>query len=400
VAERTRFVDRLLTPRRVFGSIALLLVIALLLIPTTDAEQTADLSSFGAMPNGARGIHDVLQRLGYRVERRLRPMRTELDTAALYVMLLPPLDPTAGEVHRLLQAVRGGARLLVVPTPGSRMTDSLRITPAPALPRRRTANPSSPFPTDTADHISTGWLRFVLRRAGRMPDSARVLRPPPGTRTFLWLETEKDLEPMALGMSYGRGRLVIAADPDLFRNSVIRGGDGAVRAMRIFEWLLAGRPQRPIIFDEYHHGYGTHVDLARVTQRALRETRPGRTVLQLAVAAFVLLLAVAVRPIKPAPRLRIERRSPLEHVGALARAYAAAGATARVTRLLVHGLRRRHGGVSARDDTAYLQSIRQRHPDVDADVDIVNAALEESAAHGIDTRISAAIQHIEQAITT
>ena len=77
-----------------------------------------------------------------------------------------------------------------------------------------------------------------------------------------------------------------------------------------------------IVFDEYHHGFGTHANTRAVTVRALTRTGAGRTVLQLALAGLLLLLALGVRPVKPQPRHSIERRSALEHVGALARAYA------------------------------------------------------------------------------
>jgi len=78
--------------------------------------------------------------------------------------------------------------------------------------------------------------------------------------------------------------------------------------------------------------------------QALTEVPAGRALAQAGLAALVLLAAFAPRALPPAAERRAERRSPLEHVGALAGAYREARATRLVARRLARGLRRRYGG--------------------------------------------------------
>jgi hypothetical protein len=155
------------------------------------------------------------------------------------------------------------------------------------------------------------------------------------------------------------------------------------------------------VFDEYHQGFGRHASAMRVARRALLRTPPGRVALQLAAAALLLLIAVAVRPIRPRPRQRIERRSPLEHVTALARAYREVRATDRATRLLVRGVRRRHGGQPSRlDEPAWLRALAERHPVVARDVGVLIGSMAgRPGTHSPET-ITTAIRHIEQVIST
>jgi hypothetical protein len=368
-----RAVDRLLTPGRVFGALGVLILLVILLVPWPDADEGPALSSYSAVPAGGRGLYEVLERLGFRTERRLVPLREAVSSDPVYLVLGAPVGYTAVEAHRLLEAVRAGAGLFVIPEPGTRLADSLGLTWAVELPRRDSLG---------MQRIGPGWVRQVLRRV----DDDRV--------------TDEGVEPVIVGLPMGRGRLVVAADPELFRNSEVRLGAPAERVVRLVEWLQDGDAARRIVFDEYHHGYGTHADPAAVARRALVTTPAGRTVLQVGCAVLVLLLALGVRPIRPRPRIRIERRSPLEHVGALARAYGAVNAEQRAAHLLVRGLLRRHGGLRAgRDEAAYLHSIAERKPGVAGEVEQVLRARTDGPVMPI-AELGTAIQRIERAITT
>ena len=161
--------------------------------------------------------------------------------------------------------------------------------------------------------------------------------------------------PAVMGRRIGSGRVLLLGDPDFLRNSILRGGDAAVLAVRLIEWVDPGHA-RPLVFDEYHHGYGNHADMVSTVMDALSGTAPGRALLMAAAAALVLLLALSVRPIAPVNVKVIERRSPLEHVGALSRVYERIGATRLAAHRLVRGLRRRHplGATSTLDDDGYL----------------------------------------------
>ncbi|MGH7471568.1 MAG: DUF4350 domain-containing protein [Longimicrobiales bacterium] len=402
MAERDRLsLNQLFTPRRAFGLLAILIFGAVLFAPRHDvSDENATLSSYLAHPNGARGLHDVLDRLGFTVQRRLRPMREPLAAHAVYVVLDPPVDLTAIEVHNVLEAVRAGAGLLVALPFQSRLADSLQLRRVPEARLRATDSARSAL-RDTTSLRGRRLLRHVLRqRVGRL-DSTVVLVPGSAGRVFESLQSARGREPVIVGLPFGRGRVLAAAEPDLFSNEVLRRRNSGVRVVRMMEWLTSGDSSPPIVFDEYHHGHGQHASIIKVTQRALTETRAGRTLLQLALAGLVLLVALGVRPVRPRVRSRIERRSALEHVGALARAYAAVRARAQATRLLVRGLRRRHGGLRGRpDEVDYLQAIAEQHPHVRADVAQVIQSLDSAPAQRTDANETTAILRIERAITS
>jgi hypothetical protein len=392
--------SKTLTPKRLLIATAIILItIALIAPPSEQSASRETFTSYSVKATGARGLHDVLDRLGFRVRRGLRPMRESLDAKAVYLVLFPSIDLTANEVHNLLGAVRAGAGLVVSPVSDTRLTDSLRLVTEPARMARRGETPRIRDVTSTDPERR--WVRLVLREPHPRSDSTSAFTPPANSQTFLDVQTTEGRQPVIVGLPFGRGRIVVAGELDDFTNERMRQADTGVRVVRMIEWLMAGDTSRPIIFDEYHHGFGRHADLFGVTRRALTDTAAGRMALQVALAGLILLLALGVRPIKPRPRTHIERRSALEHVGALARAYAAVRAVPRSTRLLVRGLRRRHGGLRGRrDETSYLQTIADQSPQVSTDVQKIVSALDGASQTGQNADLTAAILRIERAITS
>jgi hypothetical protein len=182
---------------------------------------------------------------------------------------------------------------------------------------------------------------------------------------------------------------------------VLRKKAGAVLAVRILENVEPAR-RSPIEFDEYHQGYGERTSMPAVLQEALFGTTWGRAILQLGVAALLYLLVIGVRPIAPIPRTRYERRSPLEHVSALSRAYEAIGATGLAVQRLVRGVRRRHplGTTSQLGDDAYLALLRARVPALAKDIDILTHALATKPSPEQLVSAGAAIDHIERNLIT
>jgi hypothetical protein len=195
--------------------------------------------------------------------------------------------------------------------------------------------------------------------------------------------------------------VVAIADPTFLRNDVLRKTAGAVLAVRILESIDPSR-HSPIIFDEYHQGYGEMPSQMDVIREALLETAWGRAVLQIGVAGLLYLLVIGVRPIAPVSRARYERRSPLEHVGALSRAYEAIGATRLAVQRLVRGVRRRHplGTTAQLSDEAYLALLRVRLPALSGDIDTLTKALANKPSAEQLVSAGAAIDHIERNLIT
>ena len=379
--------------------LALMLVVAILLTPTS-GDGRGWLASTSTGAGGARLLHDMQQRLGWRVERSHDPIGSPLPTDAVYAVLDPPLPLTSGEVHTLLQAVRAGAGLLVVVPRDGALADSLGITRGTSGGKMYPADEApAGFCADslnrvglinwTDGRVQSWWLRSELRPAvvftHVLADSGasttRPSRTPNGERGGV--STLGPVPAMA-GYTLGRGRVVAVADPDLLRNDVLRvcRWNAGPTASRALEWLAVGA-NRHLIFAEYYQDPAMEANPMRASGRALLVEPWGRAIMVLSIAGLVLLAAMGMRPLSPLPHEIVRRRSPLEHARALARAYESAGASRLAARYLVRGLRRRHS-LAARaahpgDDVERLHAIAARYPSIASDA----AILEEGMAGGV-----------------
>ena len=384
-----------------------ILVITAILAPGGPDTVGRELSTRSRAIDGAHGLRAVLDALGWHTRERLTPYAGTLDTAATYVMLGTPLDPSAHEIHTLLNTVRHGANAIVVPERGSAIAESIGVQTA-----RRTFIPLRPTSdslfgsADRVDSVREAFGELSARTfhtylEGTPPsDSDSVGAWPASARTLLSVG-KRDIKPEITVLPMGRGQVVAIADPAFLRNDVLRKTAGAVLAVRILENVDPAR-RSPIVFDEYHQGYGEQTSMPAVLRDALLGTSWGRAILQLGAAALLYLLVIGVRPIAPSSRARYERRSPLEHVSALSRAYEAIGATGLAAQRLVRGVRRRHplGTTSQLSDDAYLALLRARAPALGKDIDILTHALAGKPSTEELVSAGAAIDHIERNLIT
>jgi hypothetical protein len=454
--------ERLLRPRVVFGTLAVILLVIFLLLPEdVDPEVAGGLSSLSYRPTGVRGWYEGSERLGWKVVRNERRYRGTLDTARVYIVLQPSVPPTASEVGALLAAVRGGAGLIVSSERGTPMADSLHVVsdqfqwggypvvggtygmprdpdvialepdrevlapaPVPASETEDDEADTTTFEPEVGEIYDPGEDSIIVdtitaraRRRGALPAGLdeyagkvrRMLRAnrPLADDTVAFLsvfglrnQIQPTTSPAVLGIPKGKGRIVVLSDPHILRNQLLDEEDLVVLPQRLLEWA-APSPGATIEFDEYHQGAGRHGDPIRVVSRALGETPPGRMALQLALAGLVLLLALGTRPILPRSRARFERRSPLEHVGALARAYAQAGATRLAARRLAHGIRRRHGAAQrSGDDESFLRRLAERHPTIRNSIERLIAATRQPLPPREFTLLADDIDTIERTLTT
>jgi hypothetical protein len=141
--------------------------------------------------------------------------------------------------------------------------------------------------------------------------------------------------------------------------------------------------------------------MVAAVERALTGTAPGRMAIELIAAALLLLLAFGVRPLAPVAIPPVSRRSPLEHVGALAYAYSQVNAKALGTNWLLRGVRRRHpfGVPGSLPDSDYLSALRNRIPTTAADVDSILTTLTAKSSDSSDgfATTGAAVANIERA---
>lgn len=168
-------------------------------------------------------------------------------------------------------------------------------------------------------------------------------------RTIRW-------QPVAVRMVLESGRVVtLVADDRLFENRALRDTGAGPFALG----LVVPRYRR-LLVDEYHHGFDASRSLAGAAIAWTLHSPWGWGVLQLALVGVLGLLAAGVRFGPARPGIPRRRRSPLEHVRALATALAAARGHDVAVRLLVQGLRRRlapAGTVPRGEASAWLDGL-------------------------------------------
>jgi hypothetical protein len=150
------------------------------------------------------------------------------------------------------------------------------------------------------------------------------------------LRTLRD-RPVVVRLTYSGGRVVtLVADDRLFQNRTTRN----TAAGEFVIGLVVPRYER-LIVDEFHHGYRASGSLAGAALDWTTRSPWGWLVWQLGAVGVLALVASGVRfgPVRSAIQRR--RRSPMEHVRALATALAAARGHDVAVRLMVQGLRRR-----------------------------------------------------------
>jgi hypothetical protein len=399
-------------PSVVLPIVATIAIVVALLTPQAVAGRFGDsrLSSHLAGSLGARLFSDMAHRLGWRVvQRDSQPVPTVVTGRTIHAVLAPVIPITSSEAHDYLQAVRNGDGLLFVLGTRNPLSDSLGVTHFARGNYLSTNRSASVGCAKRMDFTPPLWPDGRVHLWG-----VRWLRDAPADRRGfapLAKEDEKIDPPgdaqAASGFALGKGRVVIVSDPDLLRNDVLRrcawGAD--LIAVGMLEWLRDGgpAPRTTLDFDEYHQGYAARPTVIGVSAAFLVEHPVGRTILQLAFAALILLFAISPRAITPQDAERVERRDPLEQVDALAHAYEQVHATRTVTARLLHGLRWRvERGASdrARADEAFLDAAVARAPQLRADADVVRRALAEPVNDSDLPKVGAALQTIEHTLTT
>jgi uncharacterized protein DUF4350 len=322
----------------------------------TDADPRR--STFLAGPAGARGFADALIRLGVRVERHRRPLGT-LDSVAgrTLVAFLGPSEPLDAREGAMVASLRAD---LLIAGPGAaaafrcmgwdvrpRFRDSLAVsTPAASLGR--------PLPRVGA--VLARRSSGVAVDSSGGADGAPVRCTAPGTARVDTLLRTTGGRPVAVRAALEDGRTVtLVADDRLFQNRALRETGAGPFALG----LVVPRYDRMLV-DEYHQGFDASRTLAGAALEWTMRSPWGWGVLQLAGVGMIALLAAGIRfgPVRAGIERR--RRSPLEHVRALATALAAARGHDVAVSLLVQGLRRRlsRAGSAPRDEMdAWLQSL-------------------------------------------
>jgi hypothetical protein len=324
---------------KIVGALLLLTAVLALLFSPSGARSGFDPrpSSYRATPNGVLGLYLLLEELEIPVGRRTSPL-VGADTLPGSLALLAPTERLSpAEVDALLYWLDQGGRLLYAASWGDTLLSQLGLVLDPSFADSvvdaegaavAAAVPGAPF-TDQVGSVYGFQLAFADSSPAFGEDAtAPLLRFPDGAIGAVLLR-------------FGEGQVLAWSDPAPLANHSVRSGGGALLAARAAREFAAigGR----IHFDEYHHGFAGGGSPASALVSFFGGTRAGRMALQLTLIGSGLLFLLGSRFGAPHPAPPPRRRSPLEHLHALAGAYRAGNARNRARHLLLVGLARRVG---------------------------------------------------------
>ena len=298
-------------------------------------------STYLTGPGGASAFAEAASRLGVEVEHFRRP------TAAL-----TPDSTRPGDVFAVLGpsaplSAAEAKHLLTLPVDlllgGSNTAAAIRCLGYRVAVREWTDPAATKAPEGAEDLPAPRvWAVLAGHSAKRVVDSSgsegrRVsCDVPQPDRVDTLLRTVREL-PVVVRLTYAGDRTVtLVADDRLFRNRTLRNTSAGSFVLG----LVAPRYRR-LLVDEFHQGYRASGSLAGAALDWSTRSPWGWIVWQLAAVGALALIASGVRfgPVRSAIERR--RRSPMEHVRALATALAAARGHDVAVRLMIQGLRRR-----------------------------------------------------------
>jgi hypothetical protein len=299
-------------------------------------------------PLGARALAEGLGRLGVEVRRfrgGLRQLQADgADRArTAYVLLDPPVPVRGAEVERVMAwAEAGNGAGVVLAGRGAeslmrcfgyaldwRFLDSVEVKgpPLPAV---------GPWPRVAG--VLAAATDTVVSDTTRMEDAAvtRCQVPPVASIDTLLTSATGRVVALRLHRADLDGDAVLLADASLLRNRALRETEAGPFALGLF----AGRYRRAI-FDEAHQGFAEGGSLGDAALAWSRRSPWGWAMWQVALVGVLALFADGIRFGPPVRMISRRRRSPLEHVRALATALAAARGHDVAIGSIVEGLRRR-----------------------------------------------------------
>ncbi|MGH7671776.1 MAG: hypothetical protein ACREMC_02665, partial [Gemmatimonadales bacterium] len=149
--------------------------------------------------------------------------------------------------------------------------------------------------------------------------------------------------PVVLRVHYRNGgTITLAVDAGWFTNQAWRDTDVPVVILPLLIPTFTLTRRGRVVWDEYHQGFGRQgPSVEALTWDWLRHSPAGWAILQLVAVALVWLAATAVRFGPARPVIERRRRSPLEHLEALAAGLESAAAADTAVERMISGLRRR-----------------------------------------------------------
>jgi Domain of unknown function (DUF4350) len=324
--------------------------------PTADSESSPDRSTLNAGATGTRALYDFLHESGYQVTRWRESTASLLSVsgpkpATVVIIGETRVGVSKAEQKELMHWVSSGGRLVIIDrTPDPKLlpdsgqwTIKTHVTNYPWFDLNpndyeqmtREVKPAIPSqPTALARDVEQV---MPSRFAGAITFAPREVKSPTKTPSPNSKDDDDDAEesptetrpqsapnislaPVAtiaddrgsllVDYPYGRGRIVLLADPYIVANNGINRADNLQLAINV---IVGGGGI--VAFDEFHQGRAS-------SHNALIQYFEGTPVLaicgQLALIGLALVWSRGKRFARPLPLPRVDRRSSLEFVASMA----------------------------------------------------------------------------------
>jgi len=312
-------------------------------------------STFVTAPLGASALRQVLQALELPLARRMEPFADAGPLQGPLAVLAPSDPPSPGEVHALAEWVRGGGTLIYAARRRDPTLDTLRLK---LRTLARDTGYAELLDRGRAASVAAGTL---TEGVGVVDGFRRGFEPASASLNRATVLASAGSVPVVLDFRLGKGRVIAWSDAYPLVNHTLKNSRAAILFARTAADAAKGGT---LWFDEYHHGFSEGGSTLGGAVRFLASRAAGHAALQVTAALLGLLLLFGRRFGAPLPPPPVRRRSPLEHVEALAGAYRQARAAATARRLLMAGLARRLGRRVPRETKAEGELLQRlaAHP--------------------------------------
>jgi len=338
--------------------LSLVLVTIVAAIAQTKEQETAPpLASFSSAPNGARALWQWLDTLGYSVSDELATTFRPPQDAGVILLLEPTTGVSAKEWETIDAWVEEGGTLVMA---GEQRGTLFAVR-----------------------HYDFEMTYLTTDKAPALTAQTPLLASPPLTgtvnaRTRAYLTTDRDdfvthlavkAGPVTVSFGLGAGRVILSAAPFPFSNAGLKEEGNPALALNV----IASSGQAGVIwFDEWHHGLRPNQATVAGPGDWLRHTPAGRSLLYTAVVIFFALVLQGRRFGRPVPLPKdISRRTPLEHITAIANLSRRAGHRQAVLRYhhqqIKRSLGKRYRLNPTLPDGEYVARLAELNPKLDAD---------------------------------
>lgn len=304
-------------------------------------------SSLRTTPDGVAAFSRALAVFGQPTEARITPLVDRDPLRGTLFLLEPTIPPSPREVRATLEWVRGGGTLVYAPRFISRNFEDFRQAPSPVpgvSPRLLDSLGLAVRRLPPGAMSDSTYARYWIATALSVADDENAPEPdslPPAPLFTPLLQANSSSTssyPTAVRVELGEGTLIILADARPLSNQY--APEASLSLLVIRATLEHTSPGDTVFFDEFHHGVRRRSSAASVLVGFLRDDPWGRTLLHLSVVSFLVLAFAGLRLGAPRDPPQVERRSPLDHVSALARLYQRANAHESAAFLLMARLAR------------------------------------------------------------